>query len=79
MHIQIIPHLLLSIAPETPKFLFINNDDREGSKTALLNLRNNDSALVDSELQALEDEKYRLSQQAIVKWKDFWFDLKSTV
>ena len=30
--VPIIAHLLLSIAPETPKFLFMNLGDREGSK-----------------------------------------------
>ena len=34
--VPIIAHLLLSIAPETPKYLFMNLNDREGSKTGLI-------------------------------------------
>ena len=38
----------------------------------LMKLRNNDATLVDAELENLEKEKYILSQQAKVKWSDFW-------
>jgi hypothetical protein len=38
----------------------------------LMKLRNNDAILVDAELENLEKEKYVLSQQAKVKWSDFW-------
>ncbi len=37
-----------------------------------MKLRNNDAILVDAELENLEKEKYVLSQQAKVKWSDFW-------
>ena len=37
-----------------------------------MKLRNNDATLVDAELENLEKEKYVLSQQAKVKWSDFW-------
>ena len=39
-----------------------------------MKLRENDEALVEAELETLENEKYMLSQQAKVKWSDFWND-----
>jgi hypothetical protein len=39
-----------------------------------MKLRENDVALVEAELETLENEKYMLSQQAKVKWSDFWND-----
>ena len=43
-------------------------------KKVLMKLRENDVALVEAELETLENEKYMLSQQAKVKWSDFWND-----
>jgi len=39
-----------------------------------MKLRENDVALVEAELETLENEMYMLSQQAKVKWSDFWND-----
>ena len=39
-----------------------------------MKLRENDVALVEAELETLENEKYMLSQQAKLKWSDFWND-----
>lgn len=41
---------------------------------ALLKLRNYDHALVEAELNDLADEKYRLSQQAKLRWVDFYYN-----
>lgn len=40
----------------------------------LMKLRNYDQTLVQAELDNLDNEKFRLSQQAKVKWSDFWTD-----
>ena len=37
-----------------------------------MKLRQNDVTLVEAELESLENEKFLLSQQAKVKWSDFW-------
>ena len=39
-----------------------------------MKLRENDVALVEAELETLENEKHMISQQAKVKWSDFWND-----
>jgi hypothetical protein len=39
-----------------------------------MKLRENDVALVEAELETLENEQHLLSQQSKVKWSDFWND-----
>lgn len=65
-------HVCLSVAPESPKYLFMNKNDREGSKKVLIKLRDNDTDLVEAELESLENEKYRIAKQKKVNWSDFW-------
>ncbi len=63
-------HVGLFFTVESPKYMYINKSDEEKTREILLKLRDDDSRLVQAEIDDLCEEKERSSQQKSVTWGD---------
>lgn len=73
MSLTVIPVFISSglfFAVESPKFIYINRNNRDQARSILMKLRNNDERLVENEMNDLEQEQNRIHNQ--VAWSSFF-------
>jgi SP family facilitated glucose transporter-like MFS transporter 1 len=72
MLIIALSHIGLLFTVESPKYLFINKNNREQARLVLLKLRNYDEAVVNAEIEELAEEKEKISNTRSVTWGDMF-------